>query len=535
MGAPKPLPGQMGYKMSESAILEKEAKEMELRLTSLQTKLKEDSLANPAKSSGSKWGSAKAEKGSLGSYAKEVQDKHKKKMDGYANGTLGSSLGAAARKATTQPQPLIEETFVEKDADRWNLKDVSDWLCSQGLEKYVNPFMENEINGALLKDISMEDLDYMNITILGHRKIILKGAEELRKNKRIDPNNLPAPPPNSSGHEAVAKHQKPIKTSHWSELEPLSQNAAPNKAMDINAADDGDYESGDIYDEEKEKLAFMAAVSEWRNAGKKSSSSTSDPDPSPSPKEDKSSLSDGMWSNPFAPPSADDKNGASKGGGDTKGELMAGDLDEKKEHEEFVKAVNAWRVSTKPNNQDPTSRPTSSHQLGTNTTITMDGSKNSKNSNITALLAEKLSSEMEEDQQATSRRLQSQKEEAAKRLKQASEELEKMRRNMQQEVQAKEQRSKKLDNYDYDEKEGGRGAFQAQDEEIFTKYTYNRRPADSPTKYEVDDDERQERFEIEVQNIAHSVKMSAVETALGSPLQFPTSDAYLVEECSDED
>ena len=48
----------------------------------------------------------------------------------------------------------------------------------------------------------------------------------------------------------------------------------------------------------------------------------------------------------------------------------------------------------------------------------MDGSKNSKNSNITALLAEKLSSEMEEDQQATSRRLQSQKEEAAKRLKQ---------------------------------------------------------------------------------------------------------------------
>ena len=110
-----------------------------------------------------------------------------------------------------------------------------------------------------------------------------------------------------------------------------------------------------------------------------------------------------------------------------------------------------------------------------------------------------------------------------------------MRRNMQQEVQAKEQRSKKLDNYDYDEKEGGRGAFQAQDEEIFTKYTYNRRPADSPTKYEVDDDERQERFEIEVQNIAHSVKMSAVETALGSPLQFPTSDAYLVEECSDED
>ena len=114
--------------------------------------------------------------------------------------------------------------------------------------------------------------------------------------------------------------------------------------MDINAADDGDYESGDIYDEEKEKLAFMAAVSEWRNAGKKSSSSTSDPDPSPSPKEDKSSLSDGMWSNPFAPPSADDKNGASKGGGDTKGELMAGDLDEKKEHEvgDFVSIPNTY-------------------------------------------------------------------------------------------------------------------------------------------------------------------------------------------------
>lgn len=53
------------------------------------------------------------------------------------------------------------------------------------MDQYIEKFAENEINGTILLDITLEDLDYMGITVLGHRKVILKGAEELRKNGRV--------------------------------------------------------------------------------------------------------------------------------------------------------------------------------------------------------------------------------------------------------------------------------------------------------------------------------------------------------------
>lgn len=53
------------------------------------------------------------------------------------------------------------------------------------MDQYIEKFAENEINGLILLDITLDDLDYMGITVLGHRKVILKGAEDLRKNKRV--------------------------------------------------------------------------------------------------------------------------------------------------------------------------------------------------------------------------------------------------------------------------------------------------------------------------------------------------------------
>lgn len=62
---------------------------------------------------------------------------------------------------------------------------MGEWLAFIGMDQYVAKFAENEISGSILMDVTLEDLDYMSITVLGHRKSILKGAEELRKNKRV--------------------------------------------------------------------------------------------------------------------------------------------------------------------------------------------------------------------------------------------------------------------------------------------------------------------------------------------------------------
>ena len=62
---------------------------------------------------------------------------------------------------------------------------MSEWLTAMQLQAYVSAFTQNDITGTILLDINLEDLDYMSITALGHRKAILKGVEELRKNKRF--------------------------------------------------------------------------------------------------------------------------------------------------------------------------------------------------------------------------------------------------------------------------------------------------------------------------------------------------------------
>ena len=59
------------------------------------------------------------------------------------------------------------------------------WLESKNLSQYAPNFLQNEINGSVLMDISLEDLDYMGITILGHRKTILKGIEEISSGKKV--------------------------------------------------------------------------------------------------------------------------------------------------------------------------------------------------------------------------------------------------------------------------------------------------------------------------------------------------------------
>jgi hypothetical protein len=57
------------------------------------------------------------------------------------------------------------------------------WLESKGLGQYAETFESNQIGGAVLCDLSLEDLDYMGITALGHRKMLLKGIDELSQVK----------------------------------------------------------------------------------------------------------------------------------------------------------------------------------------------------------------------------------------------------------------------------------------------------------------------------------------------------------------
>eukprot|EP01006_Ploeotia_vitrea_P051382 TRINITY_DN67553_c14_g2_i3.p1 TRINITY_DN67553_c14_g2~~TRINITY_DN67553_c14_g2_i3.p1 ORF type:complete len:576 (-),score=40.09 TRINITY_DN67553_c14_g2_i3:379-2106(-) len=399
-GVPKPLAGQTGYKVNQTEVLEKEAKEMEIRLKNLQSRMEMQKLEDESipKVGGARWKNAREDRGSIRSYAKDVQNrqqksstKSKRTMDLLTgamktNNTINTTIiNNDPSKYTTNPELNIsspnsqlqqalqsnspnrnnnnmsaKQNDMEEMCDEisnfksllpveWSLDDVGDWLHSLNLSQYIENFRSNEITGEILMDISLDDLDYMKITVLAHRKTILKCVDELRKyfdpnqNSNIDIdatykkiyknkpnvnntltskslNGLPKVPNNMNDTDDTAdsKSVKPPYTVHWSHLEPLSSNNVTNEPMEPNTADDNIQNlANQELDEEAERAAFTEAVMAWRNAGKttttKSMSNNNDINNNnniqTSQSVSSSIIGDSTsWNDPFSNPQIDDNN-----------------------------------------------------------------------------------------------------------------------------------------------------------------------------------------------------------------------------------
>lgn len=213
-GGPPPLPGQPGYKVSETETLEREAKDMEVRLQMLQERMQQQNLDDAAVSKGgSRWRSARPDKGSVTTYAKDVQEKIKRRASegpptSSAAATSSDAKGPLPPRRLSRPTQQEGDDFRSKDIDAWTVADVRDWLHAVLLGQYAPLFEGNEINGPILLEITLEDLDYMGMTILGHRKVLLRGIEDLRKNRRVTISLAAAPPSGSSVQQQHNNHQQ---------------------------------------------------------------------------------------------------------------------------------------------------------------------------------------------------------------------------------------------------------------------------------------------------------------------------------------
>jgi hypothetical protein len=214
--------------------------------------------------------------------------------------------------------------------------DVMTWLNKLKMGKYAQKFAENEIKGEILTEVGLDDLDYMGIQVLAHRKVLLKGIEELKRGRF--PNEPPPPPTSSSSAsaQAEAKEPEPAKQKHWSDVKPISD----------NKVDPG----VETYDEAAEAAAFKAAVAEWRTGGQAAASSASDTTISINHKPAVQTVhSGGVWNNPFADnddedaPQSDLLSSAPEAPAGGGGALLNGDYDEEAEARAFKAAVSAWR------------------------------------------------------------------------------------------------------------------------------------------------------------------------------------------------
>jgi hypothetical protein len=60
------------------------------------------------------------------------------------------------------------------------MQQTADWLQRLGLGQYAKAFAENDINFAILPDLTDQDLKELGVGSLGHRRQLLRAITELK-------------------------------------------------------------------------------------------------------------------------------------------------------------------------------------------------------------------------------------------------------------------------------------------------------------------------------------------------------------------
>ena len=65
--------------------------------------------------------------------------------------------------------------------------DIAAWLRDLGLERYIQAFEANDVDAAVLRTLSADDLKELGVTSLGHRKKLLEAIAALAPPASADP------------------------------------------------------------------------------------------------------------------------------------------------------------------------------------------------------------------------------------------------------------------------------------------------------------------------------------------------------------
>merc|ERR1719399_1481169 len=153
--------------------------------------------------------------------------------------------------SASAPAPAAPADPSSSSVSHWGVADVGAWLGRIGLERHAPTFASNEIDGPLLLELGLDDLDYMEVKVLAHRKALLKGVADLKRGGSGEVENRGG---NANG-SAGAGRPKQGKGVHWSHVKPLSENAVSGGAPPVNLADGA-------FDERANRKEFLDALNE---------------------------------------------------------------------------------------------------------------------------------------------------------------------------------------------------------------------------------------------------------------------------------
>src|ERR1700693_3247922 len=89
------------------------------------------------------------------------------------------------------------------------MQQIAGWLEKLGLGQYAPRFAENDINFAILPDLTDQDLKELGVSSLGHRRQLLRAIAELntvaKDARKIDP--APAAPVTAQPNDGAKRRQ----------------------------------------------------------------------------------------------------------------------------------------------------------------------------------------------------------------------------------------------------------------------------------------------------------------------------------------
>jgi len=80
----------------------------------------------------------------------------------------------------------------QKPLEIWSLDDILQWLADKGMDKYIDSFRENDIDGENLLELNESDLRDLGIKSIGHRKLFMRHLTEARNIVFEDDEDEPA-------------------------------------------------------------------------------------------------------------------------------------------------------------------------------------------------------------------------------------------------------------------------------------------------------------------------------------------------------
>jgi class 3 adenylate cyclase/predicted ATPase len=115
------------------------------------------------------------------------------------------------------------------------MQQIADWLKTLGLEQYAQRFAENDINFAILSDLTDQDLKELGVSSLGHRRQLLRAIAELNGVEKGAPKLAPATavPVTPQPHDAAERRQVTVMFSDLVGSTALSARMDPEDLREV--------------------------------------------------------------------------------------------------------------------------------------------------------------------------------------------------------------------------------------------------------------------------------------------------------------